>query len=408
MPRVPLLSGTHLVVANAGDGDVVLRPPPPREALADVAAAVREALRFPLEGPPLGELAREARRATVVVEPPALPIPGAERDPRQLAIGATVDELERFGVPSGYQTILVAGGLARRAGQRELAALVTRDFARRFHGHVAVHDAEDPGLVEVGAARVHPAVVETELVVVVTAAETVLHGGAGALLAATGAETVAAAGGGESLLETAGSEGWQAASALERALAGRVPLLGVSLVLNHPRVSGALQGYPYDPAAVERVARSPLRRLFGFAPGPLRARVLRSLPLELSAAAAFAGPPSVAHAEALLRGVALRGVDLPGRLDAICIGIPRATPYLPRERPNPLLAASIGLGLALRLWRDSFPLAEGGTAVLLHRFHRHFTHPTQQPYRAFFAATRPTGPQDRALADAERAVTADT
>ena len=409
MPRVPLLSGTRLVVANAGDGDVVLRPPAPREALADVAAAVREALRFPLEGPPLAELARGTRRATIVVESPALPIPGAERDPRQLAIGAAVDELERLGVSSGYQTILVAGGLARRAGQRELAALVTPDFARRFHGHVAVHDAEDPGLVDVGSARVHPALVETDLVVVVTAAETVLHGGAGALLAATGAETVAASSGGESLLETAGSEGWQAASALERGLAGRVPLLGVSLVLNHPRVSGALQGYPYDAAAVERVARSPLRRLFGLAPGPLRARVLRSLPLELSAAAAFAGPPSVAHAEALLRGVELRGADLAGRLDAICIGIPRATPYLPRERPNPLLVAYLGLGLALRLWRDSFPLAPGGTAILLHRFLRHFTHPTQHPYRAIFYAARSGGGLDaaeEAAARDERAVEA--
>jgi hypothetical protein len=408
MPRVPLLSGTRLVVANAGDGDVVLRPPPPREALADVAAAVREALRFPLEGLPLAELAREAQRATIVVEPPALPIPGAERDPRQLAIGAAVDELERLGVPSGYQTILVAGGLARRAGPRELAALVTPEFARRFHGRVAVHDAEDPGLVDVGPARVHPALVETDLVVSVTAAETVLHGGAGALLAASDADTIAAAGGGESLLETAGSAGWRAASTLERALAGRVPLLGVSLVLNHPRVSGALQGYPYEAAAVERVARSPLRRLFGLAPGPLRARVLRSLPLELSATAAFAGPPSVAHAEALLRGVELRGAELGGRLDAICIGIPRATPYLPRERPNPLLAAYLGLGLALRLWRDSFPIAPGGTAILLHRFMRHFTHPTQHPYRVFFQAARGGGPDaaDEGAARDERAVEA--
>src|SRR5919204_1194747 len=191
---------------------------------------------------------------------------------------------------------------------------VKPDFARRFHGRVAVHDVEDPGLVEVGPARVHPAVVETDLVVLVTAAETVLHGGAGALLAATGAETIAAAGAGESLLETAGSEGWRAATDVERALARRVPVVGASLVLNHPRVSGALQGYPYDAAAVERIARPPLRRLFGIAPGPLRARVLRSLPLDLTAAAAFAGPPSVAHAEALLRGVELRGVELAGRL----------------------------------------------------------------------------------------------
>ena len=396
---------------NADDDDVVLRPPPPREPLADAGAAVREALRFPLAGPPLEELARDARRATVLVEPPALPIPGAERDPRQLAIEAAVDELERLGVPSGYQTILVAGGLARRAGQRELGALVTRSFARRFHGRVDVHDAEDPRLVELpidGAARprLNPALLETDLVVVVTAAESVRHGGPAALLAAADPETIAAAAGGASLLETAGSEAWRLATALERALARRVPVVGASLVLNHPRISGALQGYPYDAGAVERVAGSPLRRLFGLAPGPLRARVLRSLPLELSAAAAFAGPPAVAHAEALLRGVELRGVELAGRLDAICIGIPRATPYLPRERPNPLLAAYLGLGLALRLWRDAFPVADGGTAILLHRFLRHFTHPTQQPYRAFFHAAR-TGPDEAALARGADAAAAD-
>jgi hypothetical protein len=141
--------------------------------------------------------------------------------------------------------------------------------------------------------------------------------------------------------------------------------------------------------------------VFGALPGRLRASVLRSLPLERSAAAAYAGPPSVAHTEALLRGVELRGTTLDGPLDALCVGIPHTTPYLPREQPNPLLGAYLGLGLALRLWRDSFPLAEGGSAILLHRFQRHFSHPTQQPYRAFFAATR-SGPDASAVAQAER------
>ena len=88
-----------------------------------------------------------------------------------------------------------------------------------------------------------------------------------------------------------------------------------------------------------------------------------------------------------MRGTELRGITLDGGLDAICIGVPRTTPYLPRERPNPLLAAYLGLGLALRLWRDAFPVAAGGTAILLHRFHRRFVHGSQEPYRAFFTHT---------------------
>jgi hypothetical protein len=410
MARVPLLSGSRLVIATAPDDAVILRPPPPAAAVADVTAAVRDALRFPLEGDSLETLARRATRATIVVEPPALPIPAAPSDPRQLAVGAVVEELERLGVASGYQTILLAGGLARRLGQRELEALVTPELARRFHGRVVVHDAEDPELLPVDWAERAPltlnrALVETDLVVVVTAAESVLHGGPAALLAAGGPDAMRAAGA-YSLLETTASQGWRLAVAAERALAKQVPVIGVSLVLNHPVVSGALRGYPYEPEALERIARSPLRYVFSALPDVARRRVLRSVPTERTVAAAFGGPPSVAHAEALLRAVELRRTELAEPLDAIVIGIPGTTPYLPRERPNPLLAAYLGLGLALRMWRDAFPVADGGTAILVSRFTRHFAHPTQQPYRAFFHATR-TGREPELLMAAERAAAAD-
>jgi len=252
---------------------------------------------------------------------------------------------------------------------------------------------------------VNCALVETDLVVVVTAAESVLHGGPAALLAASGADAQRAAGA-YSLLETAASQGWHLALAVERALARRVPLLGVSLVLNHPDAAGPARGYPYDPEASERIARSPFRHLYRALPEVLRRDVLRSLRAELTVAAAFGGPPSVAHAEALLRAVQLRRAELDEPLDALVIGIPSVTPYLPRERPNPLLAAYLGLGLALRLWRDHFPVTEGGTAILLNRFSRHFAHPTQQPYRTFFHATR-LGRDPRLLSDAERAAAVD-
>ena len=407
-----MLAGTQLVVVSTDDDAVTLRPPPPAEGIADVRAAVRDALRFPLAGPPLEALVpRSATRATVLVEPPVLPIPGTERDPRQEAIAAAVEELERLGIASGYQTLLVAGGLARRAGHELLASLVSPEFARRFHGHVEVHDVEREDLVELDGGtriplRVHPALVETDVVVVVTAAETVLHGGPASLVAAAGREALRSAGA-WSLLETTASQGWRTALAIEQALAARVPLIGASLVLNHPHAGGAARGYPYETEALERIVDSPFRHLYGVLPGGVRASILRSLPLERTAAAAFAGPPSVAHAEALLRGVELRGATLDGELDAICIGIPRTTPHLPRERPNPVLVASLGLGLALRLWRDAFPLREGGTAILLSRFQRRFAHPTQQPYRALFGATR-GGPDPEALARAEQVAISDT
>jgi hypothetical protein len=398
------------VLANASDDAIVLRPPPPGEAIADVGAAVRDALRFPLAGEGLEAQARRATRATIVIESPALPIPGSGNDPRPQAISAVVDELELHGISTGYQTILVTGGLARRPSQRELETFVTPELARRFHGHVIVHDVEDPELVRLDESsrptlRVNRALVETDLVIVVSAAESVLHGGPAAILAACGADVLRAAGA-YSLLETTASQGWHLGLALERALGRHVPLIGVSLVLNHPETSGAMRGYPYDPDAADRIASSPLRHLYQALPEVLRRDVLRTLRNDVTVAAAFGGPPSIAHAEALLRAVQLRGAEVEKPLDALVIGIPSVTPYLPRERPNPLLAAYLGLGLALRLWRDAFPIADGGTAILLNRFSRHFAHPTQQPYRAFFHATR-AGRDPRVLADAERAASGD-
>jgi hypothetical protein len=412
VPQLPLLFGTRVVVVDAPDDAVVLRPPPPGEQMADVRAAIRDAFRFPLAGDPLEALVTRGGRATIVVEPPTLPIPSALHDPRQVALAATSAELERAGVPTERQTLLVATGLTRRPNRRELEGLgiVSPGFARRFRGKVEIHDAEDPELVDLEVAgnipiRANRALLDTDLVLAVSAAETVLHGGPATLLGAAGPEALRAAGA-YSLLETGASQGWRLGIQLERRLSDRVPVIGASLVLNQPLLTGAARGYPFEPEAIERIARSPVRRGSALLPGFARDRMMKSIRRELTAAAAYAGPPSVAHAEALLRAVESRSATLDGPLDAIVIGIPRTTPHLPRERPNPLLVAYLGLGLALRLWRDSFPLVDGGTVILLHRFNRHFAHPTQQPYRAIFQAAR-FGREPDDLAQAERLAAAD-
>jgi hypothetical protein len=278
----------------------VLRPPPPTDVLRDVAAATREALRFPLAGGSLSSLVTPGGTATVVIEVPNLPVPSASQDPRQEAIAATVEELERLGV--SHITILVACGLDRRPSPREIGLLVPPEFRRRFRGRLIVHDAESQDLVELGAAagldfRVAPALVETDLVVTVTAAETVLHGGPAALVRACSREVMRASGA-NSLLETSASQGWTLARELERLLTVRVPLYGVSLVLNLPHVFG---GYPYEEQILERIARSKARRALGLLPTALRGSLIERVPRELTAAAVFGGTPSAAHTEALLR-----------------------------------------------------------------------------------------------------------
>ena len=408
MTRIPLLADARIVVAEPGADDLVLRPPPEREALHDVGQAVRDALAYPLEADPLERVVSPGSTATIVVEQPSLPIPAVTVGPRHTAIAAVADELERLGVRQ--TTILVAGGLLRRTTPRDIGLLVPPEFRRRFKGRVIVHDAEADDLVELGTSgnitlRVNRALVETDLVVTVTAAETVLHGGPAALLSATGRESLRAAGA-LSLLETNASQGWRLAVEVERLLAGRVAVLGVSLALNAPRVAGPFAGYPHDTEAMDRMARSRLRRLFQFAPGGLRQGILERLPRELTAAAVYAGRPSTAHTEALLRGTVFKGVELERPVDAVVVGIPPTTPWIPRERPNPVSAAYLGLGLALRLWRNMPPIAADGTAILVHPLPRRFPRPTQDPYRALFYDPR-TARDIGAMRDAERAAVED-
>jgi Lactate racemase N-terminal domain len=407
MRRVPLLSGERVTVVEVPDDAIVLRPPRPRDRLDDVAAAVRDALRFPLDGQPLERLVTRGGTATVVIEQPSLPIPGAVSDPRHEALAATVDEFAQLGVTR--VTILVAGGLQRRTTPREIGLLVPPEFRRRFRGQVLVHDAESDQLVDLGRIggvpmRVNPALLETDVVVTVTAAETVLNGGPAALLRAAGTEALRTAGA-VSLLETSAAQGWRTALALERALAVRVPVTGVSIVLNLPDLGGPLSGFPYEEEALDRLAASRLRRGLGLLPAFVRRRAIEAIPREVSAALAFGGVPSAAHAEALLRAIAFKGAPVEEPLDAIVIGIPPVTPFVPRERPNPLSAAYLGLGLALRLWRNALPLRDGGTAILLHPFSRTFPTPTQTPYRVLFDPR--TARDVDALEEAERAAGAD-
>ncbi len=408
MRRVPLLSGSRIVHVPIGDDDVLLRPPPPPARVVDVEAAVRDALRFPLDGTPLAELARGKERATVVVEPPALPLPGAQLDPRREALASVLDELAACGISGERQTLLVAGGLSRKLGQRDLERLLPPPRARAFRGRVVVHDAADPDLLpldETSTTSVNPALLDADLVVVVSSAEGVTQGGPAALLAACDAVTARQVAAADSLVQAAGEPVWERALGVEASLRRRVALLGVSLALDHPRLTGRFKGYPHTPASLAHVSSSPLRRLYSALPAGIRREILREQHRALVATAVFAGAPSVAHAEALVRTVELRGTVVDEPLDALVVGVPWIGAHMPREPLNPITSAAVVLGHALRLWRDAFPIRDGGTLVLVHSLTRTFAHGARDPYRRLFDAL--TAGDDEAVRLSEIVAAAD-
>ena len=252
--------------------------------------------------------------------------------------------------------------------------------------------------------RVSRALVETDLIVTVTAAETVLHGGPAALLKACGREALRGMGA-ASLLETGMSQGWDLARRARAAARGaRARRSASSLVLNLPHVLRRLPVRGADPRAARALAPAPRLRARAGRPAPphRRARAARADGRGRVRRPAVVGAHRGAAARDRVQG---RGARRAARRDRDRHPADDALPPRARGRTRSR-AANLGLGLALRLWRNAFPVRAGGTAILLHDFQRRFAAPTQTPYRALFSDPRTARDRD-AVGEAERAATAD-
>ena len=123
-------------------------PPAALEPLADLRAAIGEALAAPLGAPRLRELARGARSVVVTVPDASRPCPS---EPILLAL---LEELQAAGVPDAAVTVAIGCGLHATTGDEERARLAGPPVAAR----VEVVDAQgiesptaDLGVTSLGA-----------------------------------------------------------------------------------------------------------------------------------------------------------------------------------------------------------------------------------------------------------------
>ena len=129
--------------------------------------------------------------------------------------------------------------------------------ARDFRGTVEVHDAtsDDLRLLELDGAppvRIHRALLDADLVVCVTAAETSERGGACTLLGACAAEDIASVGAGSLAARAVALPHRRARRAgSAAALARHTAVTGVSIVLDHPRLDRPLPRLPLLPARAD-------------------------------------------------------------------------------------------------------------------------------------------------------------
>jgi nickel-dependent lactate racemase len=112
-----------------------------RPALADQQGAVREALRHPIELPPLREIVRPQARVVIVTSDITRPVPNRTILPPLLA--------ELAAVPDDRITILNGTGLHRPNSPAELAQMFGEEVVRRYQ--VVNHDAQrEADLISVG------------------------------------------------------------------------------------------------------------------------------------------------------------------------------------------------------------------------------------------------------------------
>ena len=139
--RAELAYGRHGTSVEVPDGAEVIAPLD-EPGLHDEAASVTAALRRPLAGPPLHELASGATRIAVVFPDLTRPMPNRTVLPPLLA------ELARGGVPDDRITLLCATGTHRQATAAEMEELVGPEIVSRYT--IVDHDGTSEDHLGVG------------------------------------------------------------------------------------------------------------------------------------------------------------------------------------------------------------------------------------------------------------------
>jgi len=110
--------------------------PQPVEPCADLPSAVRRALEQPLDGPPLGELARPGESVVILLEDHTRPTPTADLLPHVL------EALGRAGVRDADITLMLTHGTHRLSTEQEVERIVGAEPYRRLR--IVQHRCDEP------------------------------------------------------------------------------------------------------------------------------------------------------------------------------------------------------------------------------------------------------------------------
>lgn len=369
-----LLSGHDARRVRVPATAVVVSPPTPRPPLSNFGEAVERALEAPLDGVPLVERMRKARRVLLVVDDTARLFASVEEARRQM-VAAVLQGARRVS-PAPSLALLSATGLAPKSRLKA----VRRRLGLATGIRLLCHDSEDPeGLQRAKDAGEVPLEVNREL----TESDLVvnLHV-ACEPKGASVASMVEAVAGYRTTRElyapglfSPGASPWEAASPFEavrwrvlEALEKKVPLFQVTAVFGARVWASAL------------LAVGPWRELPAF----WRRRLGGHARGGQQPVAVFSGSPGAVEVRARKAFLEQWAVEVPKEADVLAFGVPDALQSADELPRNPLGVAEAALGRVSAYAGGRPLLRKGGALVFAHPMRPRFGWRALRPHEEFF------------------------
>jgi hypothetical protein len=181
--KVELVFGDKWINVNLPETTRLIKPVSsiPLKPVEDLASAIREALKKPLDAKPLGEFVKSSWKITIAFDDPTVP---CYAPVWETAISIILEELKKAGVSKGQVTLLCANALHRKFRLSELETILGSSIVKEFEDRILCHDAEDRNnIMYLGKTssgydvEISKLVVDSDLTIYVNALSTGFNGG---------------------------------------------------------------------------------------------------------------------------------------------------------------------------------------------------------------------------------------
>jgi hypothetical protein len=399
-PRM-LFSGEDILLEEVPAGTRVIFPNPPIEPLANVRAAIRQAINRPEQSEPLHAKLRPGMKVLIAIDDISLPLPPMRTpDVRQLILEIVLQLCADSGVDDVH--LLVANALHRRMTPDEMKRMVGQKiFDAYYPDRYSNHDAEEPGgIVELGQTdvgervRISRRATEADLVIYLNVNFVPMDGGHKSVgtgltdyLGLKAHHTPHAIRGSHSYMEPRHSALHGSVNRIGAMIDEHVDVFHIETALNNRMFDGPtsfLGKREEDFNELDRTALAAMRWTLQRAPRELKRKIFHSVPAAYGVIAVAAGKTEPTHEKILEACRRQSFVKVKGQADILIAGIPFISPYNVNSILNPLLVQVMANGYFFNMNRGIPLVKKGGTLIVTHPCSDEFD-PVQHPsYIEFF------------------------